>query len=377
MKQYIAIPAILFLLVAILACEKVVDFQQSAYKPKLVIYGALFQDSVPEIMIGKTQTYYGWEEGIQQQAYVEGATVSLSEGQNSQTMPLGGFKTDFFNVWEGLPSGYSNGNSLDYYRVFSPADSTYRVYEGNQALKGGTWYEFDASLAEDQARRSVYIPQRPTGIEVDFIVSDTSYTEENFYGEGTTSEVDEKRFLLRISYNIEDNENIWHKPVVTYEQKILGYYLVDRSNEFGAYQYIEDSILAKASPYSLFEAANGPGRKTVQVQVGSVSARTFTYPDGYVYNDTSFYFPATYERGLEVMAGDTLEVEFKIQGMASYAQGSTIEFVNDLLTQRFNSNDPFNFSEPVIVNANEEEGLGLLGGFAESETEVVKVKFYR
>lgn len=377
MKQYITIPAILLLLVAMLACEKVVDFQQTAYKPKLVVYGALFQDSVPEVMVGKTQTYYGWQEGIQQKAYVEGATVSLSEGQNSQTMPLGGFKTDFFNVWEGLPTGYSNGNSLSFYRISSPNDSTYRAYEGNQVLKGGTWYEFDASLGEDQARRSVYIPQRPTGVEVSFVVSDTSYQDQNYYGEGTTTDVDEKRFLLRISYDVQDNENIWHKPVVIYEQKILGYYLVDRSNEFGGYQYIEDSILAKASPYTLFQEANGPGRRSTEVQIGSISARTFTYPDGYVYNDTSFYFPTTYERGQQIMDGDTLEVKFKIRGLTSYAQDATIEFVNDLLTQRYGSNDPFNFSEPVIVNANREEGLGLLGGFAESEEVVVTVKFYR
>lgn len=377
MKQYITIPVILLLLVAILACEKVVDFQQTAYKPKLVVYGALFQDSVPEVMVGKTQSYYGWQEGIVQKAYVEGATVSLSEEQNSQSMPLGGFKSDFFNVWEGLPTGYSNGNNPNFYRVFSPNDSTYRVYEGNQTLKGGTWYEFDASLEEDQARRSVYIPQRPTDIEVSFIMSDTSYSDQNYYGEGTTADVEEKRFLLRISYNISDNENIWHKPVVTYEQKIFGYYLVDQSYEYGIYQYIEDSILAKASPYSLFQKANGAGRKTIDVQVATISARSFTYPDGYVYNDTSFTFPGTYEQGQQVMDGDTLEVEFKIRGLASYAQGETIEFVNDLLTQRYGSNDPFNFSEPVIINANREEGLGLLGGFAESESEVVKVKIYR
>lgn len=377
MKQYITIPAILILFVAVLACEKVVDFNQTAYKPKLVLYGALFQDSVAEVMVGKTQTYYGWQEGIVQQAYVEGASVSLSEGPNSQTLPLGRFKSDFFNVWEGLPTGYSNGNNPNFYRVFSPEDSTYRVYEGSQTLKGGTWYEFTASLEEDQASRSVYIPERPTNMEVSFIISDTSYVEPNYYGEGTTSETDEKRYLLRISYNIEDNENIWHKPVVTYEQMIFGYYLVDQSNEFGNYVYIEDSILAKASPYTLFEKANGPGRKTTEVQIASISARTFTYPDGYVYNDTTYNFPGTYEQSQQVFDGDTLEVEFKIQGLTSYAQDATIEFVNDLLTQRYGSNDPFNFSEPVIVNANDDEGVGLLGGFAESEAEVVKVKFYR
>ncbi len=377
MKQYIIIPAILLLLVAMLACEKVVDFQQTAYKPKLVVYGALFQDSVPEVMVGKTQTYYGWQEGIKQQAYVEGATVSLSEGQNNQMMPLGGFKSDFFNVWEGLPTGYSNGNNPNFYRVYSPEDSTYRVYAGNQALKGGAWYEFDASLDDDQAHRSIYIPQRPTNIEVTFSIKDTSYQEENFYGEGTTVDVKEKLYLLNISYDVHDNENIWHKPVVTYQQMIFGYYLVDQSSEFGYYQYIEDSILAKASPYSVFKTANGPGRKTTEVQVGSISARMFTYPDGYVYNDTSFNFPGTYEKVQQVMEGDTLEVEFEIRGLVSYAQDATISFVNDLLTQRYASTDPFNFSEPVIVNANEEEGLGLLGGFAESEAEVVKVKFYR
>lgn len=377
MKQYITLPAILTLFVAMLACEKVVDFQQSAYKPKLVVYGALFQDSVPEVMVGKTQTYYGWQEGIQQKAYVEGATVSLSEGQNSQPMPLGGFKSDFFDVWQGLPTGYSNGNNLDFYRVASPNDSTFRVYEGNQVLKGGTWYEFDAALEEDAARRSIYIPQRPTGVEVSFVVIDTSYVQENFYGEGSTAEIDEKRFVMTISYDIEDNENIWHKPVVTFEQPIFGYYLIDQYNEFGGYYYVEDSIDAKLGLYSFFQKANGSGRKTTEVTVGSISARTITYSGGSAYIDTSYSFPGTYEQNQQVRYGDTLEVEFQIRGLTSYAQDATIEFVNDLIIQRFGSNDPFNFSEPVIVNANREEGLGLLGGFAESEEVVVKVKFYQ
>lgn len=375
MRNYFIIPAILIAFAGMLACEKVVDFQQTAYKPKLVLYGALFQDSVPEIMVGRTQSYYGWQEGIEQQAYVEGASVSLSEGQASQALTLGPYKSDFFNVWEGLPDGHSY--SLDFYRVSSPYDSTYRIYEGSQALKGGTWYEFEATHEEESARRSIYIPNRPQALEVSARIRDTSYTDQNIYGEGSTSTLDERQFVLTISYQITDDEPLWHRPLVTYEEPIFGYYVLDRRNEYGGYWYVEDSIDAKVSLYSFFTPTTGSGRVSQEVILGSISARATTYPDGYTYNDTSYYFPVPYEDVDRILLGDTLEQEFRVSGLLSYAQDETIEFTEALLTQRYGSTDPFNFVEPVIVNTNDEEGLGLLGGFAESEAEVVKVKFYR
>ncbi|MEM9987706.1 MAG: hypothetical protein AAF804_21665, partial [Bacteroidota bacterium] len=204
-----------FLLIPFLwlaSCEKVVDFQASAYQPKLVVYGALFADSTPGIMVGETRTYYGWEEYIKSQLYVERAEVSLSNGREEESLQLGRYANDLFNIWRGNPGGY---RMYQFEEFNSGPDSALRLYEGGSRLAGGRWYDFKASYRDLSTEKRIYLPLKGRNVEVEFRARDTSYVREIFGGGSAQEEVKETLFELVISYDLNDPEShIWHKPII-------------------------------------------------------------------------------------------------------------------------------------------------------------------
>ena len=365
---------LLWLAAGLFSCEKVVDFQSTAYQPKLVLYGALFADSIPEVMVGTTKTYYGWEEGITGNAYVEGATVALQADQARYPMSLGNFTSDYFDIWRAEPSGYERGVPSRY-RVRAEADSTFRYYEGTSALKGGEWYDFSASYEALQAERRVYIPRKPTGLSWSLRVRDTSYRqEEDPFRYNIPFEAQVRTFELVIQYTVADEQPLWHKPLITYRGPVDGYYLVDPSTGF--LEWVDDSIQGKFLVNTPFGQTTGPGEYEMVVELGYYEYRHYDEQNGFSRVDTVVGLPMGREQGLQIARGDSIVQDFELSGLLSYNQDETFRVFGSLAVQSYSNSDPFSFYEPAIVDLGEGKGVGMIGGFSASESLPVRVKFY-
>ncbi|MEM9983834.1 MAG: hypothetical protein AAF804_01945, partial [Bacteroidota bacterium] len=266
MRKY---PWIVFavFLVWLSGCEKVVDLQVGAYQPNLVVYGALLADSVPRIMVGETRTYYGWEEYINSQLYVEGAQVSIAQGQEQETLQLGSFTENIFNIWDGTPGGYQQ---FAYKVVGQGQDSSLRFYEGEQRLASGQWYDFKASYGELNAERSIYLPQKGQNLEATFRTRDTSYRRDALSNGTDQQIINETRFELVISYDINDTEsNLWHKPIIRSKFVELGYTTFDPNTQI--FGFVDDSFEVNRFSYAPFERLDPALRNTYVVQIASFS----------------------------------------------------------------------------------------------------------
>ncbi len=365
MRKYLPVLWLVpFLLLA--ACEKVVDFQASAYEPKLVVYGALFADSIPGVLVGQTQTYYGWEEFINSQLYVEGAEVSLGRGQEAESLSLGSYAENLFNIWNGNPSGY---RLFQYEEENQGPDSSLRLYEGNQVLEAGQWYDFKASYKELGTERRIYIPERGQGVNVTFRSRDTSYVVEERYLGAPREEVDETVFELVLSYEINDSEeNVWHKPVVRSEIREFGYWTVDPQTGFG--QFIEDSVTLSRFAFAPFERLEQAGRLEYVARLGSASIVKVGDNSSY----QNFTMPIAGWQYEDLYQGDTLTSTVKVSILTSYAQDEAIQYANLLQQQLFTTADPL--AEPVIVNNAEDGAVGMVGGFSTTEEIEVPVRYW-
>jgi len=366
MKNTLIISLTSLILVGLYGCEKVVDFQASAYNPKLVIYGALFADSTPGILLGRTQSYYGWEEYSINKLYVEGANVELVKGQEEIPLELGRFETDFFNIYLGQPSelypfGFDPGNSI--------SDSSARLYETNVPMQSGNWYTLQAEHEEDNISRDVYIPYRAQNVEVELQVRDTSYSQD--FGGGTRREVEESRYELVVSFDINDSEPIWYRALTSTQVWQVGIYVYDPISD--TYSYEDDSVLVRSYYPAQFQSGSA-GRASQRVYLGSIQTQTYTYSNGVsdTYENQPNFYNLSQEDYEKITNGDSITLPVDVSIMVSHAQDETLQFYFSLFNQLYSQGDPL--SEPVIVNIDETEGVGLIGGFAETEAQTYEVK---
>ncbi|MEM9987157.1 MAG: hypothetical protein AAF804_18845, partial [Bacteroidota bacterium] len=300
------------------------------------------------------------------QLYVEGAEVSLGLGPESEGLTLGSYAEDLFNIWNGNPSGY---RLLQYEERNQGPDSSLRLYEGNQALEAGQWYDFKASYQELGTERQIYIPQRGQAIEAYFRARDTNYVVTDRYLGAPREEVEETVFELVLRYEINDSEeDVWHKPVVRSEIREFGYWTVDPQTGFG--QFIEDSVTLSRFAFTPFERLEQPGRLEYVARLGAVSIVKV--------EDNSFYqnftLPIAGWQYETLYSGDTLSSTVKFSILTSYAQDEAIEYANLLQQQLFTTGDPL--AEPVIVNTAEDGAVGMVGGFNTTEEIEVPVQYW-
>lgn len=356
------------LLLTLFSCEKVVDFQPTAYQPKLVIHGSLFADSIPGVLVGQTQTYYGWEEYIASQLYVEGAEVSLTGPDGREEWALGRYATDMFNLWAGIPSGY---RSREYEPADPSPDSSLRLYEGLQPLQGGEWYTFRARYGDDSVRREIYVPHRVQNVEATFRTRDTSYT---FIApwDDAEAEVDQTVFEIVVSYDLIDTEPLWTKPLVRQPFEAVGYNEYDPNT--GQVTFYDDTVELNRFANASFTPTEGPQRMQQVVRLGSSGTWTYVLPDGGTRADqrTQFvYSDADQER---IYQGDTIETRVMVQVLLSHAREEVTELLNALFEQRFASQDPL--AEPIITSTGEDGSVGIITGFSTTEEIEVPVRYW-
>lgn len=359
-----------FLMLGLFACEKIVDFQPTAYNPKMVIYGSLFADSIPGVLLGQTRSYYGWEEYIASRLYVEGASVSLTSDNQNQTLSLGSFQRNMFNLWIGLPTNYREYAYENQYN--SLGDSAIRLYEGPEPLKAGETYSFRAEYEGETITRDIYVPQRATNFSVEFRTRDTSYTNTYEWDPNSKEEVVETVFEALVHYTIPEDIELWHKPIIRQPYTEFGYYEYDP--ETGYEYYVEDSIELNRMVYSPFQQVIGSKQVTYAAQVGSASIRTYSYDNGEEYSYQDFNFTVSPEEHERIFNGDTLSKSVFVQVLVSHAQEEAIQLSNSLQQQLFSGQDPL--SEPIITSTQEDGAIGIIGGFAITEEIELPVRLW-
>ncbi len=367
MRKYPFI-VLLALMASLAACEKVVDLQAGAYQPRLVLYGALLADSVPKVMVAETRTYYGWEEYINSQLYVEGAQVSIAQGQEQETLQLGRFTENIFNLWDGTPGGYQQ---FAYEVIGQGQDSSLRLYEGEQRLASGQWYDFKASYGELNAERSIYLPQKGQNLEAEFRTRDTSYRRDALSNGTDQQIINATSFELVISYDINDTEsNLWHKPIIRSEFVELGYVTFDPNTQI--FDFVDDSFEVNRFNYAPFERLEQAGRVTYVAQIANFSVlEDQSTVQGWGAN---LNYPLSSWQTNDLVDGDTIDATVHVSVLTSYAQDETIDLSNQLQQQQSTASDPL--AEPVIINSADNGALGLIGGFAISQEIEVPVRFW-
>ncbi len=352
------------------ACEKIVDFQASAYQPKLTLYGALFADSLPQIMVGRTQTYYGWVEGNAEPPFLEGADVRLSGTAGSESLVLGAYRPVPFDIWEGLFPGL--GRNPNFHMVEAP-DARFRYYEGATRLKAGTWYDFSVEAGEDNALRECYIPFPPTDVSAEVLVKDTAYRQEARSQYDRPVNIVSRQFYLLVRYQVRDSvAEIMHRPFVKYRQ-VIEEYLIRRDEN--VYERIEDTLSVDFARYSWFLPVSEPGVQEAIVGLGSYEIRSYDQLNGGIDLDSVPNLPMSRGDGLEVMRGGSKTIQFQVQGMLSHNRAEAEELRSSLFRQNYVSTDPLSFTEPTILAADGANGLGFVGGFSVSTPIVVEVTF--
>ena len=360
----------LHMLLAGAGCQKIVDFQATAYQPRLTFYGALLADSLPVVMVGRTQTYYGWIEGNVQPPYIENADVRLVQGLGSEKLVLGPLRTAPFDIWDGQVSGLQDNPR--FYRI-EGRDTRFRFYEGSTPVSPGTWYDFTADAGEDKLARTCYVPKTAEVSSIEVVVTDSSYRQEAMSQYEAPYNVVLRRFYLRVRSQVEDTvADLWHKHSVTYRTLLQEYYV---EREEGYLEWVQDTITASLAVRTAFERVSGPGLREKLVGLGNIQYRTYEFSNGGERLDTLVNLPMSRQDARQVALGRPVEVTFQVATIMSHQYGEVLSLRASLSRQGSVSTDPLNPTEPVTLAGGEGDGLGFVGGFSLSKPVEVKVVF--
>ncbi len=359
-------------LLSVLSCEKIVDFQQTAYEPRLIVYGALFADSIPSVLVGRSQSYYGWQEYSQEKYYVEGAEVSLQTANQIEQLVLGRFQKDFFSV----RYGHYDTARTSIYQSESPSllpDSAIRVYEGSKPLQPGKWYEFRAAHQGDEALSAVYIPHRVANVSARFRARDTSYSRSISYDvyDQYVEETNETRFELVISYDMQEEIPMYSRPDVTTSYVETGVFYEYDPVTGNATQLIKDVLITQRGGYFM---KAGPGRVEQVVQVGAVGVRSISYGTYSTSNDFT-NLPLEEEKLERLANGDTIDFVSRVQIVVSAAQEDVQELASSVFRQQGSLLDPL--AEPTLLKSNLEDAVGIVCGMSLTEVIEVPVRAWR
>lgn len=301
------------ILLCITSCEQTIEVDLGDYESKLVVHCILQPDSVPNLYLTESTTYFTYIEDTNKYNFVKDAMVIISYGNSDDTLQ------------QKAEMEYGDYQSYDWKKdssyIFRPSADVI-VYRGNIKIESGKTYELKIKYGDKDISTSTYVPY-PVSIDSVTLDTVTSY--------GYTQMVMKAHFKdfsgTSDFYSIETGTL---KRLYTYDDSVytpidsIDYYYQTSNNNFTSDESNDGGVLI---------------------------LEQYPYCDYNTFQDSALF-----------------DVFIK------NANKETGKFFNSMYDQEWSSNDPF--TEPTTIKSNIEGGIGIFGAWAVSPKISKKIKCY-
>ncbi len=311
MDRYLILFVCLFLLTGTFwGCEQNVTVDLEEYEPKVVVHSLITQDSIPRVVLTKSRSYFSGNDAQNDYQTLADALVVISN--NGQRDTLSQKTTDeSFNPYNtGQFSGEEQQGNND--------SVSFHYFQGHRKVEVGQTYRLTVVHKGQTVKGETTVPQT---VGIDSAAYEKSVVEQfNFSDTGRTI----KAYVTDPA----GTENAYRLSVTFFADVPSG-----------------NLQLAELASQSItFDEALDGKQLPVEMELPTIQPEDF-----------SNNFP------------DTAIAEVRVEHLTTEAG----RYLRSLNEQSASGNSPF--SEPVIIKSNVDNGLGVFGSYALSESYRIKV----